>query len=338
MRIYQLPEAGKIENLRLAEAETPEPMRKQVLVRIKAASLNYRDLLVARGTYGRSALPTNLIPLSDGAGEVVAVGADVKHFKQGDRVAGIFHQNYLAGEITDEVLGSSLGGDIDGVLAEFRVFEEHGLVKIPEHLSYEEAATLPCAAVTAWNALFGLRRIGPGDTVLTLGSGGVSVFALQFAHHAGARVIATSSSDEKLLRLKELGADELINYKKTPDWEREVLELTGGRGVDNIVEVGGAGTLPRSLSCVRRGGSVNVIGLLAGTGDIDPMIVLGKSIIMRGIFVGSRETFAEMNRGISRNRIKPIIDRVFPFEETVDAYKHLESGKHFGKIVVQVTK
>lgn len=276
------------------------------------------------------------MPLSDGAGEVVQVGPDVPRFKPGDRVAGIFHQAWLGGEVSDAILGSALGGDLDGVLTEYRVFEADGLVHLPAHLSYEEGATLPCAAVTAWNALFGHRPVQPGDVVLTLGTGGVSVFALQFAHAAGARVIATSSSDEKLERVQALGASDVINYRRTPEWDEEVLRLTEGRGVDHVVEVGGAGTLPRSLRAVRRGGQVHVIGLLAGGGEIDPMVVLGRSIIMRGIYVGSREMFEAMNRAITVQKLRPVIDQVFPFEQAADAYRRLESGAHLGKVVIRI--
>ncbi|MEX0745841.1 MAG: NAD(P)-dependent alcohol dehydrogenase [Phycisphaeraceae bacterium] len=336
MRVYQLPKAEGIDDLTLTEAAEPVPQRGQVLVRMRATSLNYRDLMIVEGRYARAQVRPNLVPLSDGAGEVVAVGPDVTRFTPGDRVAGIFHQAWLAGEVSDAILGSALGGDLDGTLTEYRVFEAEGLVHLPSHLSYEEGATLPCAAVTAWNALFGQRRVQPGDTVLTLGTGGVSIFAIQFAHAAGARVIATSSSDEKLDRAAKLGADDLINYKRTPDWDEQVRQLTEGRGVDHVVEVGGAGTLPRSLQAVRRGGQVNVIGLLAGGGEIDPMIVLGRSILMRGIFVGSREMFEVMNRALALRKLRPVIDRVFPFEQAAEAYRHLASGAHLGKVVVTI--
>ncbi|MEX0742255.1 MAG: NAD(P)-dependent alcohol dehydrogenase [Phycisphaeraceae bacterium] len=336
MRTYQLPKTEGIDDLTIAEAASHEPQRGQVLVRMRAASLNYRDLMVATGRYPRGHIQPNLVPLSDGAGEIVAVGPDVSRFKKGDRVAGIFHQNWLAGEISDAMLGSALGGDLHGVLTEQRIFEEDGLVHLPEHLSFEEGATLPCAAVTAWNALFCHHPVQPGDVVLTQGTGGVSVFAMQFAHAAGARVIATSSSDEKLERVRTLGASDLINYKQTPDWDSEARRRTGGRGVDHVVEVGGAGTLPRSLRAVRRGGQVNVIGLLAGGGEIDPMMVLGRAVMMRGIFVGSREMFAAMNRAIAAHELRPVIDRVFPFEQAAEAYRHLESGAHLGKVVIQI--
>src|SRR5919199_1961735 len=336
MRVYRLPKFEGIDDLTMAEAETPRPQRGQALVRLRAASLNYRDLLIVTGRYSRGAARPGLVPLSDGAGEVVEVGPDVTRVRKGDRVAGTFHQAWVGGELSDAVAGSALGGDLDGVLAEYRVFEEGGLVRLPEHLSDEEGATLPCAALTAWNALFAHRPVRPGDVVLTQGTGGVSVFAVQFARAAGARVIATSSSDEKLERVRALGASDLINYKRSPEWDQVALRLTGGRGVDHVVEVGGAGTLPRSLRAVRRGGWVNVIGLLAGGGAIDPMVVLGRSIVMRGIFVGSREMFEAMNRAITALKLRPVIDRVFPFEQAADAYRHLQSGAHFGKVVIRI--
>jgi NADPH:quinone reductase-like Zn-dependent oxidoreductase len=336
MRAYQLADGVGIDRLTLADIEQPHPGRHQVLVKVHATSLNYRDLLIVSGQYGRGAITPGRIPLSDGAGEVVEVGEDVTRVKVGDRVAAIFHQSWIAGAVSDEIIGSALGGDVDGMLVEYRLLEEEGVVKLPDYLSYEEGATLPCAALTAWNALLEHQPVRPGDTVLVQGTGGVSIFALQLAHAAGARVIATSSSDEKLRRVKELGASDLVNYRKHPEWDEEVLRLTGGRGVDKVVEVGGAGTLPRSLRAVRRGGEVSVIGLLAGFGEIDPMVVLGKSIMMRGIYVGSREMFERMNRALEVHELHPVIDQVFGFEQAADAYRHLESGAHLGKVVIGV--
>lgn len=335
MRAYQLPKAEGIDALKVVELPKPTAGHGQVVVRMQAASLNYRDLMIVNGMYGLGDLRADLVPLSDGAGEVVEVGPGVTRFSVGDRVAGIFHQRWIAGEVSDAILGSALGGDLDGVLCEYRAFDEDGLVHLPPHLSYEEGATLPCAALTAWNALFGHCPVKPGDTVLTQGTGGVSVFAIQFAHAAGARVITTSSSDEKLAKVRELGASECINYQQTPNWDEEVLRLTDGRGADNIVEVGGAGTLPRSLRAVRRGGQVNVIGVLSGGGEIDPMVVLFKSVMMRGIFVGSREMFEAMNRAITTHQLRPVVHRVFPFDAAPDAYRHLESGAHLGKVVIR---
>ena len=248
MRLYRLPKQTGFDDLTLTNADLPACGRGQVLVRMRAASLNFRDLAVATGRYMMSALPPNLVPLSDGAGEVIEVGDGVMRVKAGDRVAGIFMQSWLGGEMEPADGQTALGGAINGVLAEYVVFDEAGLVHIPPHLSFEQAATLPCAAVTAWNALYGLQKLQPGQSVLILGTGGVSVFALQFAHAAGARVIATSSSDAKLERARALGASDGINYKTHPDWQDEVKRLTGGRGVDHVVEVGGPGTLARSLA------------------------------------------------------------------------------------------
>ena len=334
MRAYHLPKAGAIEDLTLTALETPRPARRQVLVRMRAASLNYRDLLVATGRYGKTEVRPGLVPLSDGAGEVAAVGPDVTRVKEGDRVAGIFMQGWIAGPPDESYRATALGGSIDGVLAEYVLFEEEGLVHLPEHLSFEEGACLPCAGVTAWNALTALRPVGPEQTVLLLGTGGVSIFALQLAHAAGARVIVTSSSDEKLARAKELGAAEGVNYRTHPDWEKEVWALTGKRGVDHVVEVGGAGTLPKSIAASRVGGAVHLIGVLTG-GQIDPLPVMQKAIDLRGVFVGSREMFEAMNRAVAFHRIQPVIDRVFPFEEAQAAYRHLESQAHLGKVVIR---
>jgi NADPH:quinone reductase-like Zn-dependent oxidoreductase len=266
------------------------------------------------------------------------VGDAVSRVKVGDRVAGIFHQKWLGGEMQDAFSNSALGGDIDGVLTEYKLFDEQGLVHLPAHLSFEEAATLPCAAVTAWHALFhSAKPVKPGDVVLTLGTGGVSVFAIQFAHAAGARVIATSSSDDKLKRAKALGATDGVNYKQTPQWDEAVMQLTDGTGVGHVVDVGGPGTLPLSLNSVKRGGIVHVIGLLAGAGgQINPLVLIPKSASLNGLSVGSREMFEVMNRAIEVHRIKPAIDRVFPFEQAKAAYEHLKSGSHFGKVVIRI--
>lgn len=335
MRAYHLPKAGAIEDLTLTTLERPHPGRRQVLVRMRAASLNYRDLMVATGRYGKAGVRPGLVPLSDGAGEVAEIGPDVTRVKPGDRVAGIFMQGWIAGPPDESYRATALGGSIDGVLAEYVLFEEEGLVHLPEHLSFEEGACLPCAGVTAWNALTALRPVGPEQTVLLLGTGGVSILALQFAHAAGARVIVTSSSDEKLARAKELGADAGVNYRTHPDWEKEVWTLTGKRGVDHVVEVGGAGTLPKSIAATRVGGAVHLIGVLTG-GQIDPLPIMQKAIDLRGVFVGSREMFEAMNRAVTFHRIQPVIDRVFPFEEAQAAYRHLESQAHLGKVVIRL--
>lgn len=336
MKAYEIQSNAGIDALKLCDRPQPEPGTGQVLVKVKATSLNYRDLLVAEGQYG-SAVQYPLIPMSDGAGEVVAVGEGVTRVKVGDRVAGIFFQDWLDGALTREKMKSDLGGGIDGMLAEHVVLHQDGLVILPDHLSYTEGATLPCAAVTAWHALVTKGNVSAGDTVLLLGTGGVSIFALQFAKMHGAKVIITSSSDEKLAQAKKLGADETINYKTTPDWEKQVYQLTNRTGVDHVVEVGGAGTLPKSLQAVRIGGRVSLIGVLSGRGsEIDPMPILFKSITLQGIYVGSREMFETMNQAISQHRIYPIIDLVFPFTAAPEAYRYLKNASHFGKVVIGV--
>ena len=333
MKTYQYPRLG-LENLTLVECDEPKPAPCEVVVKFHAASLNYRDLLFAEGLYNpRPNLPA--VPLSDGAGEVTAVGEGVTKWQAGDRVCPAFFQGWIEGPRTAEKTRSALGaGEMDGVLREFGAFHEEGLIRIPAALSYEEAATLPCAAVTAWHALVDIGKIKAGDTVLTLGTGGVSIFALQFAKLHGARVIATSSSDEKLARARALGADETINYRNTPDWDKEVLRLTDGAGADMVVEVGGAGTLAKSVHATRVGGLVALIGVLASGGGLDPMRVLMKSIHLQGIFVGSRRMFEEMNRAITVNRLKPVIDKTFAFAQAREALESMKTGSHFGKIVI----
>ncbi|MFO0892268.1 MAG: NAD(P)-dependent alcohol dehydrogenase [Isosphaeraceae bacterium] len=335
MRAYRLVEFGGPDAIRAEELPAPEAGQGQVVVRMRAVSLNYRDLLISRGIYNPK-LPLPRIPVSDGAGVVQAVGPGVTRFGPGDRVSASFMPGWVNGEIDDTKARSALGGEVDGLLAQEVVLPEDGLVSIPEHLSFEEAATLPCAALTAWNALFAAGGLKPGDTVLTQGTGGVSIFALQFARMAGARVIATSSRDEKLDRLRELGASDVINYQTNTDWDRRVLELTGGRGVDYVVEVGGAGTLARSIRAVRRAGSIALIGVLSGMGEVNPMPILMRGIRVQGIFVGSRSMFEAMNRAISVAGLRPIIDRVFAFDQVDEALKHMESGNHLGKIVIRV--
>ena len=336
MRFYRLPKQTGFDDLTLAEADTPKPGHGQVLVRMRAASLNFRDLSVASGKYMMSKLPPDLVPLSDGAGEVVELGAGVTRVRVGDRVAGIFMQSWLGGEMEPAHGASALGGAIDGVLAEYKLFDAQGLVHVPAHLSFEQAATLPCAAVTAWNALFGLRKLIPGQSVLVLGTGGVSIFALQFARAAGARVIATSSSDEKLERARALGASDGINYRTAPEWQDAVRALTDGRGVDHVVEVGGPGTIERSVRATRNGGTVTLIGVLT-RGTLDPLAVFTSGAIVRPIYVGSRQMFEAMNAAIALHRIEPVVDRVFAFEETRDAYRYLKGATHVGKVVVAIS-
>lgn len=335
MRAYEIQGGFGFDHLQIVERPQPVAGAGQAVVKLHAASLNYRDLLMVTGKYNPK-LPLPRVPLSDGAGEVVAVGQGVDRVKVGDRVAGIFMQTWLAGPVVEANARSALGGAIDGMLTEFVALNQDGLVSIPAHLSYEEASTLPCAAITAWNALLegGLTA---GETVLVLGTGGVSLFALQFAKLAGARVIVTSSSDAKLERAKQLGACDGINYRTTPDWDKRVRELTGGRGVDHVVEVGGAGTLPQSLRAVRVGGRIPLIGVLAGqAGECNPLPAVMKNITIQGIFCGSRSMFEAMNRAIALHQLRPVIDRVFAFEDAVDALKYLESGAHFGKIVIRI--
>lgn len=334
MKAYEIQEFG-IDNLKLVERETPEPKGAEVLVKFHAASLNYRDFMVVSGVYNpKMKLP--LVPFSDGAGEVVAVGDAVTKFKVGDRVMPIFNQGWLEGSIKTATPKRALGGDIDGVLREFGTFDENGLVCIPDHLNYEEAATLPCAGVTAYNALYCSSSLKPEDSVLLQGTGGVSIFALQFASHYGSRVIITSSSDEKLNRAKELGADDLINYKTDPEWDERVLQLTENAGVDHVVEVGGGGTIQKSVKSVKAGGDISVIGVLTQGEGLNSASLIMKSIKLQGIYVGSRHMFEDMNRLISQNNIKPIIDKTFEFGEVKEALKYMQSGSHFGKIVVKI--
>jgi NADPH:quinone reductase-like Zn-dependent oxidoreductase len=335
MKVYEVRGSFGIENLVIAERPQPVPGHGEVVVKVRAASVNYRDLLVVKGLYNPR-LPLPRIPFSDGAGEVIAVGSGVSRVKEGDRVAGIFMQKWLSGELTEAGVKSALGGEIDGMLAEYAVLPEEGVVHLPDHLSYEEAATLPCAAVTAWHAVIE-TGVKPGDTVLVLGTGGVSVFALQFARLAGAQVIATSGSDAKIDKAIQLGAAQGINYKAVPDWGGRVRELTDGKGVDLVVEVGGAGTLPQSIKAVRIGGRISLIGVLTGnTGEVNPLPLVMKKVRLQGILVGSREMFESMNRAISKTRLSPVIDRVFPFEEVGEALRTMERGAHFGKICIRI--
>lgn len=334
MKAYEIREFG-IENLSITERPDPEPGENEVLVRFKAASLNYRDLLMVTGRYDPN-LSRPVVPFSDGAGEVVGVGSGVTLWKEGDRVMPIFMQGWIDGDIDFEKARTALGGDRDGVLAEYGVFGEEGLVRIPGHLSYEEAATLPCAALTAWHALVVSGGLQKDETVLLQGTGGVSIFALQFTRNFGAKSIITSSSDEKLGRADILGADHLFNYSENPSWDEAALVFTGRQGVDHVVEVGGAGTLPRSLRAVRMAGHIALIGVLSGGGTVDPMQILMKSVRLHGIFVGSRTMFEDMNRRISDEYLKPVVDRVFGFNEVREALALMREGGHFGKIVVKI--
>lgn len=334
MQAYEIQKFG-IDELVLANRPEPQPGFGQVRIKIHAVSLNYRDLMVVKGQYNPK-LRMPMIPCSDGAGEVVALGEGVTRVKLGDRVCGIFMQGWLSGGVTEAIARTAMGGAIDGMLAESVVLNQDGLVAIPDFLSYEEAATLPCAGVTAWHALITAGRIKAGDTVLVLGTGGVSIFALQFARMSGARVLVTSSSDAKLDRAKSMGAWAGINYTTTPDWEEQVRKLTGA-GVDHVVEVGGSGTLMKSLKAVRMGGTVSVIGVLGGGGaEVSPGPVLMRSLRLQGIHVGSREMFEAMNRAIETHRMRPIVSRVFGFGEAKAAMHHMASGAHFGKVVIKL--
>lgn len=328
--------AGSTSSAGLKLIERPEPQLRpyQVLVRIRAAALNYRDLAIVNGRYFQGPVTRDLVPLSDAAGEVIAVGDGVTRWKIGDRVCATFAQ--IPPEGSPFAPPAPLGHPLDGVLAERAAFYEDGLVAMPRGLAFEEAACLPCAGVTAWRALFGEGTpVKPGDTVLILGSGGVSMLALQFARAAGARVIATSSSDEKLARLKQLGAAETIHYKRIEEWDKEVLRLTDNQGVQCVVEVGGAGTIGRSFRAVGQNGKVCLIGVLsAPNSDNSPHPLMMKGASLHGIFVGSKTQFEQMNAAIDANHLHPSIDKVFPLDQTQAAYAHLASGNFMGKIVI----
>ena len=322
--------------LTLEPAPVPTPADHEVLVRVHAASLNRRDVYVLRGQYPMPPRPS-LVPLSDGAGEVVSVGAGVTRFKAGDRVAAIFFQRWLQGRPDADTHPSALGGQLDGMLAQFVCLSEEGLVGVPAGYSYEEASTLPCAAVTAWNGLVTRGRMQPGDNVLILGTGGVSIFGLQFAAAAGARPIVTSSSDEKLAHAKTLGATATINYRKIPEWSGAVRAATGGLGVHQVLEVGGTGTLAQSIASLAPGGHVALIGGLSGFGgDIPAMALLHANATASGIYVGSRADFEAMNAFIERHRIRPVIDRVYELDEADAAYERIEAGRHLGKVVISL--
>ena len=333
MQQWQISAFG-IDNLALIEQESSEPRLGHVLVRVHAISLNYRDLMVVQGRYNpRMKLPR--VPCSDGAGEVVAVGPGVTDWKPGDRVAGIFFPKWKEGGPSAAKTKNALGGDMDGMLTTEVICLSSELVRIPEHLTYAEGATLPCAAVTAWNALFNVAKTQPGDTVLIQGTGGVSIFALQFAKMAGARVIGISSSYEKLERAEGLGLDAGLNYRENPDWEKWVNEQTGGEGVDLTVEVGGAGTLARAIRATRVGGTIAQIGVLSGPNEgVDIRPVLSKQIKIHGVYVGSRADFVSMNKAIAQSTLKPVTDSLFPFSAAPAALRHMESAAHFGKIVI----
>jgi NADPH:quinone reductase-like Zn-dependent oxidoreductase len=335
MKVYRLDPLGSLDGLKLREEAAARPGPRGVAIRVRAASLNYRDLKVATGTYPQGVMKDGLVPLSDGAGEIAEVGPEVTRFKAGDRVAAIFSQRWLAGPVDPATGAQSLGGQVDGMLAERVVLSEEGVVAIPAHLSFEQAATLPCAALTAWHALFARGKLAAGETVLTLGTGGVSLFAIQFARMAGARVIVTSGSEEKIARLRAMGVTDVVNYRTTPAWERAVLDMTGGQGADHVLELGGEGTFARSLAALRIGGGLYAIGNLAGGGQVNPALILARRACVYGIQVGSREMFEAMNRAVSQARLEPVIDRQFEFGEARAAYDYLAGRGHFGKIVIR---
>ncbi|KAJ7613394.1 hypothetical protein FB45DRAFT_936931 [Roridomyces roridus] len=343
-REYAYTETGSFNNLVIREVPVPTPKANEVLVKTRAVSLQFRDLMVSSGSYPAQ-LPPNLVPCSDMAGEIVAVGEDVKGWKAGDRICANFMIDKIHNDFMSmEVANSALGGAIHGVLTEYRCFPAHSLVAIPSHLSYEEASTLPCAALTAYNALMsGYEPLKAGDVVLVQGTGGVSIFALQFAVASGATVIALSSSDEKLQTATKFGAKHVINYTTTPNWDQEVLKLTGGKGVDRVIEVVGNATLERSISAVKIDGCIDIIGLLGGVGaEVPPVDIIRASIFkglkIRGIFVGSVIQFGKMNKLLAANpeATRPLIDKVFEFENAKEAFAHLASQKHVGKVVIKV--
>ncbi len=335
MKVWEIQNAYGIENMHEAEKPEPHAGKGQIVVAIKAASLNYRDLMTVVGYAGGFPLP--LIPFSDGAGEVVSVGAGVSRVAVGDRVCPLFFQSWLEGPVTAASRNRALGGPLSGVLQQKMLVDDYGVSKFPAHLSYDEASTLPCAGLTAWRAVTVETKVGPGQTVLVQGTGGVSIFALQFAKALGAQVIATSSSDEKLARAKALGADHLINYKTTPDWGAKANELTGGRGVDVVVEVGGENTLGQSFNATRVGGDIVIIGVLGGyTSPMMIPLVFSKNLHIHGISVGSREQFDDMCAHIAKWKLKPVVDKVFPFGDLPDALRLMQAGGHFGKIAVKV--
>jgi NADPH:quinone reductase-like Zn-dependent oxidoreductase len=334
MRVWEVDGEWSIDRLRLAERPSPNPGPGEVVVKMRAASLNYRDLLTVEGRGGVKQLP--LVPFSDGSGEITAVGSGVSRVKIGDRVCPLFFQSWIDGDLTPKSRAAALGGSAPGVLQEELLLSAEGVAPIPAHLSFVEAATLPCAALTAWRALVTEGAIKAGHTVLVQGTGGVSIFALQFAKIFGAKVVATSSSDEKLTRAKELGADHLINYRSTPAWANAVLALTNDVGADHVVEVGGKDTMAQSIEAAAAGGRIAIIGLLSGLPtQIEALQVFRKNLRVIGISVGSREQFEAMCRAIHEHKLKPVVDRSFPFDKVPDALRLMKSGKHFGKICVE---
>ena len=338
MRALNVTAPWGLDAIQVAEVPDPVAAPGQVLVRMKAVSLNYRDLLMVNGMYGRGSAGTKdvITPFSDGCGVIEAVGTGVTKFKVGDRVATLFFQNWTSGPPNLEKLMSALGFPIPGAGAELQVFGQDGVSKVPEFLTDQQVATLPCAGLTAWRGLFEDARLEPGDTVVLQGTGGVSIFGLQFARAAGLRTVITSSSDEKLARAKAMGADHLVNYKTTPAWSGPVREATGGRGADFIMEVGGGGTIQESMKAIRIGGHIAIIGVVAGAGDpFNPAALIGNSAKLQGLSVGSRDMFEAMCRAIELHKIAPVVDKVFPWTDAKAAFSAMAGGEHFGKIVLQ---
>ena len=337
IRQWQLVPSGETFELALREVEAPAPAANEVAVRVHAVSLNRRDLMMLAGRYGRGGTQANSVPLSDGAGEIIAVGANVTRFKVGDRVAGIFFEDWLDGDPTPAAIASARGGNAGGMLSEVVVTDAEALVHTPAHLSYEEAATLPCVGVTAWVSLFKRGQLEAGEFVLLEGTGGVSVFGLQLAAAAGAKPIITSSSDAKLARARELGAFGTVNYRLNPDWQREVRALTGGTGVDQVLEVGGQDTLPRALEALAHGGHIALIGGLSGfASDVPVGALMGLNATASGIYVGSRADFEALNAFLTEHRIKPVVDKVFELEDAPAAFEAMDSGDFFGKVVIRL--
>ncbi|MHA4811507.1 zinc-dependent alcohol dehydrogenase family protein [Flavitalea flava] len=333
MKSYHVTYGGGLESLILREHETPVPGPGQVLVRVYANSLNFREIAILRGRYPLPVKQPDVVAVSDGAGEVVAVGPGVSRTKPGDRVMATLFPHWTGGPFSWENAAQT-GGSLDGLLTEFALLQEEAVVQIPDHLSYNEAATLPCAAVTAWNALMDGRPVLAGETVLTLGSGGVSLFALQFAKLAGARVIATTGSEEKEERLKALGADEVINYRRTPDWHLEVRKLTGGKGVEKVIEIG-SDSFDKSIKSTAVEGQISFVGRLgAGIPTIDLNTLFGSVASIRVVATGSRAHFRAMNQAIAAHKLRPVIDKVFSFGQAHDAYRYYEAGNYFGKIII----
>ncbi len=335
MKVIELTRFG-VENLRVTQRPVPQPRPGEVLVRIEAVSLNYLDLVLVRGTYLPD-LPLPLVPASDGAGVVAGIGAGVSQWKEGDRVTVHYMQDWVTGELTPEAQQSKVGQQRPGVLAEYVTIPAHGLVRTPGHLSPEQASTLPIAGLTAWVGLVEYGKLQVGQTVLTQGTGGVSIAALQIARAAGARVIATSGSNEKLDKLRSLGADAVINYRQVPDWDREVKRLTGGRGVDITLDIAGAETLNQSVRAVKLDGVVGMVGFVSGKElSFDVVQALRGGVQLKGSHVGSRQSFENYVNALEINRIVPVIDKVFPVDQVQEAYQYLESGQHFGKVVIRL--